>query len=84
MFIKATPPGRKRKGSSKTDSWEAIRSAQSPLRERGYYRGEIDGRITTATCAALRKFQKDSHLSLTGTLDRTTLQELGIIHIPEN
>ncbi|HXG91051.1 MAG TPA: peptidoglycan-binding protein [Blastocatellia bacterium] len=57
---------------------ESIRYAQIVLRDRGYYNGPIDGRMSVSTRNALRAFQRDRNLAISGDLDLRTAQELGI------
>jgi peptidoglycan hydrolase-like protein with peptidoglycan-binding domain len=57
---------------------EAIIEAQEALAAAGYYRVEPDGKTGPATTAALKKFQSDRHLPVTGKLDAITLGALGI------
>ncbi len=59
-------------------SADAIRSAQTVLRDRGFYTGPINGVMTPATRNALRQFQRDRNLPETGDLDSRTAQALGI------
>ena len=53
-----------------------IRAAQRELKERGFYSGPIDGVIGTATQAALRAYQRDRGLTVTGRLDSPTVRSL--------
>jgi photosystem II stability/assembly factor-like uncharacterized protein len=57
---------------------ESILQAQEVLKASGYYRVEPDGKGGPATTAALKKFQTDRHLPVTGKLDPITLGALGI------
>src|ERR1044071_8194490 len=57
---------------------ESILEAQEALTAAGYYRVEPDGKTGPATTAALKKFQTDRHLPVTGKLDAITLGALGI------
>jgi photosystem II stability/assembly factor-like uncharacterized protein len=57
---------------------ESIVEAQEALAAAGYYRVEPDGKTGPATTAALKKFQADRHLPVTGKLDAITLGALGI------
>jgi len=57
---------------------ESILQAQEALKASGYYRVEPDGKGGPATTAALKKFQTDRHLPVTGKLDAITLGALGI------
>lgn len=51
---------------------------QRALSRRGYYRGEIDGDIGPATRAAIRRYQYDRRLEVTGRIDRTLLRSLDV------
>jgi peptidoglycan hydrolase-like protein with peptidoglycan-binding domain len=51
---------------------------QRVLRHDGYYRGDIDGDIGPGTRAAIRQYQYDHHLEVTGRIDRSLLGSLGI------
>jgi len=53
-----------------------IRTAQRELKDRGFYSGAIDGVIGTATQAALRAYQRDRGLTVTGRLDPPTVRSL--------
>lgn len=53
-----------------------IRSAQRELKERGYYSGPVDGVIGAATENALRAYQRDRGLKVTGRLDSSTVRSL--------
>ena len=66
---------RARRGSKPDDSMLRVQQA---LNEAGYHLGEPDGKPGPATTAALKKFQGDRHLPVTGRLDAITLAALGI------
>jgi hypothetical protein len=51
---------------------------QRELRSRGYYRGAIDGDIGPGSRAAIRAYQADRGLSVTGRIDSRLLRSLGI------
>lgn len=51
---------------------------QSALKRRGYYRGAIDGAIGSGSRAAIRAYQRDRGLSVTGRIDSGLLRSLGI------
>lgn len=55
-----------------------IMQAQEALKVAGYHLGEPDGKPGPATTAAIKKFQGDRHLPVTGKLDAITLAALGI------
>jgi Putative peptidoglycan binding domain len=59
-------------------SVEMIQAAQRSLRDRSYYSKPINGRMNPATRKALRQFQRDVHLPVTGVLDQATAEALGI------
>jgi len=51
---------------------------QRALRRDGYYRGTIDGDIGAGTRAAIRQYQYDHHLEVTGRVDRALLRSLDL------
>jgi len=57
---------------------ETIRRAQAALNAAGYNIGIPDGRAGTQTLAALKRFQSDRHLPLTGKFDDITLAALAV------
>src|SRR5690349_19501984 len=57
---------------------DAILQMQQTLNDAGYHLGEPDGKLGPSTTAALKKFQTDRHLPVTGKLDSITLAALGI------
>src|SRR6266571_49074 len=59
-------------------SFESLRFAQIVLRDRGYYNGPINGQMNVATRDAIRRYQRDRNLAITGDLDLTTARDLGI------
>ena len=61
-----------------------IRGAQAALRERNYYRGEIDGSMGEQTRQALRNFQNDNGRPSTGDLDQATASLLGLVRVGDS
>jgi peptidoglycan hydrolase-like protein with peptidoglycan-binding domain len=61
-----------------------IRGAQAALRERNYYRGQIDGRMGEQTRQALRDFQNDNGRPSTGDLDQATASLLGLVRVGDS
>lgn len=57
---------------------ETVLQAQQALMNSGYQLGAPDGRQGPATTAAVKKFQTDRHLPVTGKLDSITLAALGV------
>lgn len=59
-------------------SSEAITAAQRRLHDKGFYKGDYDGRLGPETQAAVREYQENSNLNVTGRLDQATLSRLGV------
>lgn len=57
---------------------EQINQAQSILKERGFYAGDQIGKLDDATREGLRKYQQAEGLKITGTLNKVTLEKMGI------
>ncbi|HEV2764989.1 MAG TPA: peptidoglycan-binding protein, partial [Pyrinomonadaceae bacterium] len=57
---------------------DVVRRAQEALNVAGYDVGTPDGVAGTRTVAAIRKFQTDKRLPVSGKLDDTTLAALGL------
>jgi len=55
-----------------------ILAVQEALAADGYDPGPVDGHMDNDTRAAIREFQKDNDLVVTGTVDSETAQLLGI------
>lgn len=53
-------------------------AVQAALARRGYYRGPIDGILGSGSRRALRAFQSDEGLVVTGRVTASTLDALGI------
>ena len=50
--------------------------AQSRLAQHGNYQGPLDGRYDRAVSLAVRQFQSDKGLRVTGVIDRKTWEQL--------
>ena len=57
---------------------DQIKQAQAMLKGKALYNGEASGSYNTETRAAIRGFQKDNGLTSTGSLNRATLEKMGI------
>jgi len=57
---------------------ETVRKVQQALNAAGYSVGVPDGRAGKQTIAALRKYQADRHLPVSGKIDDITLKSLGM------
>ncbi len=58
---------------------DVVGDAQRALARRGYYCGAIDGCAGPGTRAAIRAWQADCRLPVTGQLDTPTLRSLALI-----
>lgn len=59
-------------------SYSMACDVQIALKRRGYYRGPIDGDIGPSSRAAIRAWQYDRGLRITGYIDRPLLRSLGL------
>ena len=57
---------------------QVIANVQAALQEQGYYHGEVDGLIGPLTREAVANYQRDHGLYVTSTIDRPTLETLGM------
>jgi peptidoglycan hydrolase-like protein with peptidoglycan-binding domain len=57
---------------------DRVRDVQSQLKTQGFYYGEINGKNSAETSAALRRYQIRNGLEVTGTLTEETVKALGI------
>lgn len=58
---------------------DVVVDAQRALGRRGYYHGAVDGCVGPGTRAAIRAWQADCRLPITGALDTPTLRSLALI-----
>jgi peptidoglycan hydrolase-like protein with peptidoglycan-binding domain len=58
---------------------EQIRQAQTILKQRAFYGGEQTGTLDPGTRDGLKKYQEAEGLKVTGTLNRLTLEKMGIV-----
>jgi peptidoglycan hydrolase-like protein with peptidoglycan-binding domain len=59
-------------------SKEQIKQAQTLLKSKSLYTGEATGKLDDMTRASLKAYQKDNGIKDTGTLNRVTLEKMGI------
>jgi peptidoglycan hydrolase-like protein with peptidoglycan-binding domain len=57
---------------------DQIKQVQAMLKTKTLYSGEASGTYNEETRAGIRSFQKDNGLSQTGTLNRATLEKMGV------
>lgn len=61
-----------------TYSRDTVMSVQRELSSRGFEVEEINGQLTEDTTEALKSFQEDRGIAVTGSINQETLSELGI------
>ncbi len=59
-------------------SKDQIKQAQKILKDRTFYAGEETGKLDADTRASLKKYQAAEALKVTGTLNRVTLEKMGV------
>ena len=57
---------------------DQITTAQNLLKNKGMYSGAATGKLDPATRSAVKAFQKGNGLAATGSLNRATLEKMGI------
>jgi hypothetical protein len=57
---------------------DQIKQAQALLKQRSFYSGEQTGKLDDATRAGLKQYQQAEGLKVTGTLNKITLEKMGI------
>ena len=57
---------------------DQIKQAQAILKQRSFYAGDQTGKLDDATRAGLKKYQEAEGVKVTGTLNKLTLEKMGI------
>ena len=57
---------------------DQVKQAQKLLKDRGFYVGEETGKLDADTRAGLKKYQAAESLKITGTLNKLTLEKMGV------
>jgi hypothetical protein len=57
---------------------QVIANVQAALQQQGYYHGDVDGLLGPLTRDAVANYQRDHGLYTTSTIDRPTLESLGM------
>jgi len=57
---------------------DQVKQAQAILKQRSFYSGEQTGKLGTETRDGLKKYQQAESLKVTGTLNKLTLEKMGI------
>lgn len=64
--------------SQQGSSGREVEEIQKVLQEWGLFKGEVTGYFGTATETALKSYQKNNNLPVTGVADEATLKKMGI------
>jgi peptidoglycan hydrolase-like protein with peptidoglycan-binding domain len=59
-------------------SSDQIKQAQAILKQRNFYTGEQTGKLDDSTRAGLKEYQKAEGIKVTGTLNKVTLEKMGV------
>ena len=70
--------GTKKRGPVFRATKDQINQAQAVLKNRGFYTGTQTGKLDDATRESLKKYQTAESLKVTGTLNKLTLEKMGI------
>lgn len=73
-----TAKPKKKRGPVFSANKEQKQQAQEILKQRGFYSGEITGKLNDDTRAGLKQYQKAEGLKVTGTLNAPTLEKMNI------
>jgi peptidoglycan hydrolase-like protein with peptidoglycan-binding domain len=57
---------------------DEMRNVQTELKSQGFYYGELDGKFSSETAAAIKRYQIRNGLEVTGTLTKQTVESLGL------
>jgi peptidoglycan hydrolase-like protein with peptidoglycan-binding domain len=57
---------------------DQVKQAQAILKQRSFYSGDETGKLNPDTRAGLKKYQEAEGLKVTGTLNKITLEKMGI------
>jgi peptidoglycan hydrolase-like protein with peptidoglycan-binding domain len=57
---------------------DQVKQAQGILKQRSFYNGEQTGKLSADTRDGLKKYQQAESLKVTGTLNKVTLEKMGI------
>jgi peptidoglycan hydrolase-like protein with peptidoglycan-binding domain len=57
---------------------DQIKQGQAILKQRSFYNGEQTGKLDSDTREGLKKYQQAEGLKVTGTLNKVTLEKMGV------
>jgi hyperosmotically inducible protein len=78
MTMRSDSAAERQPGAMRNGSQEHIKAAQETLKGNGLDPGPVDGIMGPKTASALREYQKQNGLRVTGRLDAETMAKLGI------
>jgi peptidoglycan hydrolase-like protein with peptidoglycan-binding domain len=61
-----------------TPSPSQVKQGQQLLKDKKYYDGDATGKYNDETRAAIRKYQKDNGLTVSGNFNKATIEKMGI------
>jgi hypothetical protein len=73
-----SPNSNRRRGPIFRATADQVKRAQGILKERGFYSGELTGKLDADSRAGLKKYQEAEALKVTGTLNKLTLEKMSI------
>ncbi len=65
--------------ATEADPAAVAAQVQRKLKRLGYYAGTVDGEMGRGTRAAIRAYQSENNMEVTGTIDRPLLRSLGLL-----
>ena len=71
-------PSKTKRGPVFRATADQVKQAQAILKLRSFYAGDQTGKLDTATRAGLKKYQEEERIKVTGTLNKLTLEKMGI------
>ena len=74
----ASTSGKPKRGPIFRATSDQVKQAQAILKQRSFYAGEETGKLNPDTRVGLRKYQEAEGLKVTGTLNKITLEKMGI------
>ena len=74
----ASASGKPKRGPVFRANSDQVKQAQAILKQRNFYAGEETGKLDPDTRAGLKKYQEAEGLKVTGTLNKVTLEKMGI------
>jgi peptidoglycan hydrolase-like protein with peptidoglycan-binding domain len=74
----STTKATKKRGPVFRANKDQVKQAQAILKTRGFYSGDQNGKLDADTRAGLKKYQAAESLKATGTLNKVTLEKMGI------